>query len=163
MVKNPDLEAARRAVEAVLDPELPLLTIGELGIVRRVEQGPQATVEVVLTPTYMGCPAVDVIAEAVRDALEDAGYPFSTVRWELRPAWSTDDITPSGRAKLATGGIAPPPCVGASLHTAIDVPVACPHCGSRRTRAVSAFGSTACKSAYVCQACTEPFERFKPL
>ena len=145
-------------VRAVDDPELPHVTIGELGMVRSVEvDGVHAHVR--LTPTYTGCPATEQIQADVEAAVVAAGYE-PAVEFVMSPPWTTDDITDEGRAKLAAAGIAPP---GAAVDgpTAIDLPVECPLCGSRRTRLTAAFGATACKSLHMCDACRQPFESFK--
>jgi len=145
-----DAAGLRRAVHEVPDPELPHVTIGDLGIVRSVTvDGGTATI--VLTPTYTGCPATEQIADDVTAAVRSAGYT-PEIRTVLTPAWSSDWITPRGRKRLAVAGIAPPGQF-----------VACPRCGSQLVRSVSEFGSTACKSMYTCQSCREPFERFKPI
>jgi ring-1,2-phenylacetyl-CoA epoxidase subunit PaaD len=163
-----DVPAMQAAVLAVEDPELPHVTIGDLGIVRSVTiDADLCRVRVVLTPTFTGCPATAQIRVDVEAAITAAGF-VAEIDVQLAPAWSTDWITPAGRAKLAAAGIAPPPaCAGAELPALLDVlldaPVACPRCGSRRTRRQSEFGATACKAPYVCQACREPFEGFKPL
>ena len=149
------LEDVRAAVAAVLDPELPLVTIDELGILRdvAVEDG---RVVVTITPTYSGCPAMEAIADDVKAALASVDAD-GEVRTVLSPAWTTDWISESGRDKLAAAGIAPP---GQVL---LQVAVRCPHCGSLATRVVSRFGSTACKALRVCTDCREPFDEFKPL
>lgn len=151
-------------IAAIEDPELPHLTIGDLGIVRAVELVDGGRARVVLTPTFTGCPAAAQISRDVADVLRRAGYEPDVVM-QLAPAWSTDWITPVGRRKLARAGIAPPPggASGGDLDILLDLPVACPQCGSRRTSRQSEFGSTACKVPYVCLACREPFEGFKPL
>jgi ring-1,2-phenylacetyl-CoA epoxidase subunit PaaD len=148
------LDEARRRVAAVPDPELPMLSIADLGILRRVEES-TAGFRVVLTPTYSGCPAVDAIRNDVTLALAPA---LVEVVIELAPAWSTDDITEAGRAALAAHGIAPPSPAGT---VALTLSPRCPHCGSGRTRELSRFGSTSCKALWVCAACAEPFESFK--
>ncbi len=158
--------AATRAMQAaasVPDPELPLVTIEELGILRSVSVDPATgRVTVEITPTYLGCPALDTIRADVVSALREAGYGDVAVTTVLSPAWSTDLITESGRAKLAAAGIAPPSPVGAGP-VALRLSVACPHCGALDTEEISAFGSTACKALWRCRACREPFERVKPL
>jgi ring-1,2-phenylacetyl-CoA epoxidase subunit PaaD len=159
MVSSPadTLDALVREID---DPELPHVTIGDLGIVRSVTvDGTTATV--VLTPTYTGCPATEQIRDDVADAVRSAGFQ-PDVRTVLSPAWTTDWITPRGRQRLLAAGIAPPPEVSDDP-TAIEPPVACPRCGSRRSRLISSFGGTACKASYVCGACGEPFELFKAL
>jgi ring-1,2-phenylacetyl-CoA epoxidase subunit PaaD len=153
----------------VLDPEVPALSVCELGIVREViDHG--AELEVVLTPTYSGCPATEVIEQNVREAIEREG--LGPVRISLRraPAWTTDWISAEGKRKLNDYGIAPPgpvdPEAGVPIrfHGRRDAPpVACPRCASRHTERLSAFGSTACKAMYRCLSCREPFEHFKPI
>jgi ring-1,2-phenylacetyl-CoA epoxidase subunit PaaD len=146
------LERLQQLVWDVEDPELPHVTIGDLGIVRSVavERG-HAVIE--LTPTYTGCPATEQIRVDVEAAVRHAGFE-PDIRVVLSPAWTTDWISERGRRRLHEAGIAPP--------GALEM-VACPRCGSRRTRLVSWFGSTACKASYACGACTEPFELFKVL
>lgn len=156
------LATARDLVADVLDPELPHVTIAELGILRdvTVEDG---RVVVTITPTYSGCPAMEAIAADVQAALRAAGVD-GEVRSVLAPAWTTDWITASGRAKLAEAGIAPPAQVGRpGGPVPLELSIRCPQCGSTATRLVSRFGSTACKSLRVCSDCAEPFDHFKPL
>jgi ring-1,2-phenylacetyl-CoA epoxidase subunit PaaD len=148
-------------VREIDDPELPHVTIGDLGIVRSVTiDGGTATV--VLTPTYTACPATEQICDDVAETVRRAGY-VADVRMTMSPAWTTDWITPRGRDRLHAAGIAPPTPLGTTVATSVGPPVACPRCGSRRTRLVSQFGGTACKASYACNACDEPFELFKPL
>ncbi len=147
-------------VRDIEDPELPHVTIGDLGIVRSVAiDGNTATV--VLTPTYTGCPATEQIRDDVTAAVVRAGYA-PDVKMTMSPAWTTDWISERGRQRLLAAGIAPPAVAGWPA-TAVDPPVACPRCRSRRTRLVSRFGGTACKASYACNACGEPFELFKAL
>ena len=148
-------------VREIEDPELPHVTIGDLGIVRSVELvGDTATV--LLTPTYTGCPATEQIRDDVVAAVRTAGYE-ADVRLVMSPAWSTDWITPRGHERLRAAGITPPPPVDSSGAVPVAIPVACPRCDSRQTRLISEFGATACKASYVCNACSEPFELFKAL
>ncbi len=157
-----DVAAADQLVRAVEDPELPHVTIGDLGMVRSVTVVGDS-VAVVLTPTFVGCPATEQIRDDVTATLVDAGFE-PTIEFALAPPWTTDWITAEGRAKLSAAGIAPPCGVGdRELGTLLDLPVACPRCGSHQTRRQSDFGATACKAPYVCHACKEPFEWFKPL
>jgi ring-1,2-phenylacetyl-CoA epoxidase subunit PaaD len=150
-------DAVDALVRDIEDPELPHVTIGDLGIVREVTvDGTTATV--VLTPTYTGCPATDQIRDDVAEAVRTAGYE-PVIRIALSPAWTTDRITERGRQRLGAAGIAPPAIEGAP----VALPPACPRCGSVRSRLVTEFGSTACKAAYTCGACLEPFEAFKVL
>jgi ring-1,2-phenylacetyl-CoA epoxidase subunit PaaD len=148
------------AAAAVVDPEIPVLTIVDLGVLRdvRVENG---AVEVFITPTYSGCPAMDMIAVEVGLALEQAGFAAPKVTRVLSPAWTTDWITEEGRAKLERFGIAPPQ--GRMGRRALfgEERVTCPRCSSQATARISEFGSTPCKALYRCTACAEPFDYFK--
>lgn len=156
-----NLQRAWDVLGTVPDPEVPVLSLRDLGIVRDVREG-EGGLEVVLTPTYSGCPATEVIADSVRQAMAEAGFGPVTVRHQLAPAWTTDWISDEGRRKLREYGIAPP---GAAANT-ISIRgrnVECPHCGSGETERLSAFGATACKALYRCLSCREPFEHFKPI
>lgn len=146
----------RRVVATVEDPELPFVTIDELGILREVEVEDDGEVIVTVTPTYSGCPATEVIRDSIVAAVAEAGYGPARVRTVFSPAWSTDDITPEGRHKLNRAGIAPP-------RPDTDQPVLCPQCSGSTTSLVSEFGSTACKAFRVCDSCREPFDHFKEL
>lgn len=150
---------ALRAVAAVEDPELPFVTIEELGILRDVEVDETGFVTVTVTPTYSGCPATEAIRGSILAALEEAGYRHARVRTVFSPPWTTDDITTEGRLKLARAGIAPP----RHLSRLLDAPVLCPRCRETSTHIVSEFGSTACKALMVCDACGEPFDHFKEI
>jgi ring-1,2-phenylacetyl-CoA epoxidase subunit PaaD len=170
------VEHARAVASAVADPELPVVSIGDLGIVRGIEIDADGCVQVVLTPTYSGCPATAVIRDDVISALQDAGFDRVEVRTALAPAWTTDWITQDGRRKLAEHGIVPPSAAGsvhsgastghsgASTGQPVDVALAmrCPRCGSLDTKLVSRFGSTACQAMYRCASCLEPFDAVKP-
>lgn len=145
------------AVAAVRDPELRVLTIAELGILRDVTVH-EGQVEVTITPTYAGCPAMDVIRADITEALRRDGYDDVEITTVLSPAWSTDWISPSGREKLAAAGIAPP-----SRTVRLSLSVRCPLCGSPDTEQLSRFGSTACKALWRCRACREPFDAIKAL
>jgi ring-1,2-phenylacetyl-CoA epoxidase subunit PaaD len=146
---------------SVLDPEVPVLTIEDLGILRAVEDTPDG-VTVTITPTYSGCPAVDAIRDDILAAFGKAGRDDVRVELVLAPAWTTDWISEEGRRKLEEFGIAPPaaPVPG---RVALTLSLRCPQCGSGDTRELSRFGSTACKSLWVCNACAEPFDHFKTL
>jgi ring-1,2-phenylacetyl-CoA epoxidase subunit PaaD len=162
---TPDTEArsaaAWQALARVEDPELPALSIVELGIVRFAEVRPDGVLGVGLTPTYTGCPATEHIESLVRDALEAAGLgPFAVTR-VLSPAWSSDWITTEGRRKLAEYGIVPPPPAASWGRRVSPAPIACPRCSSTRTECTSQFGSTPCKALHRCRDCLEPFECFK--
>ncbi len=157
------VDALDELIRDIDDPELPHVTIGDLGIVRSVEVDRERSVAtVVLTPTYTGCPATEQIRDDVASAVAAEGLE-PDVRFAISPAWTTDWITDRGRERLRAAGITPPPPVGEPGVTFVDPPVECPRCGSRKTRLVSQFGATACKAGYVCSACTEPFELFKAL
>jgi len=157
---NPDLRArAWAAASSVCDPEIPALTIADLGILRAVTANGEG-VEVEITPTYSGCPAMNMIAVDIGIALDRAGIA-SRVRTVLSPAWTTDWMTEEGRRKLTASGIAPPPRgAGRRALFGMDV-VACPLCGSEDTERLAEFGSTSCKSLWRCKACREPFDHFK--
>jgi len=155
--------AAWRVLATVPDPEVPAISVCELGIVREVIARPEG-LEVVVTPTYSGCPATEVIAESIAAAIEAAGLGPARITQRRAPAWTTDWITAEGRAKLRAYGIAPPGACGdgQTIHV-IARDVECPRCGSRHTERLSAFGATACKALHRCLACREPFEHFKPI
>jgi ring-1,2-phenylacetyl-CoA epoxidase subunit PaaD len=160
-------ERAWATLDAVPDPEVPALSVRDLGIVREVKEQGEA-LEIVLTPTYSGCPATEVIEQSVCDAIDAAGLGPARVTMRRAPAWTTDWISAEGRRKLRDYGIAPPgPAADGSAPIRIvgrrAQAVACPRCGSPRTERLSAFGSTACKSLWRCIACREPFEHFKPI
>ena len=155
---------ARRAwvaAAAVLDPEVPAVTVAELGILRAVDIDDQGRAVAQVTPTYSGCPAVLAIELAIEAALRQAGFD-PVIERVLAPAWTTDWITEAGREKLRAYGIAPP-VVGSSSKRALfgEITVACPRCASTQTSKLSEFGSTACKAQYRCNACHEPFDYFK--
>ena len=159
-----DVDAVRRIAGAVADPELPPLTLEDLGILREVAVADGGRVVVHITPTYSGCPATEVIAADVRAALTDAGLADVEVRLQLAPAWSSDDVTEEGRRKLRSQGIVPPPkCGGSAAPRPVAFSVRCVRCGSRDTELLSRFSSTPCKALYRCRACAEPFEHFKAL
>ncbi|MEU9272414.1 1,2-phenylacetyl-CoA epoxidase subunit PaaD [Streptomyces sp. NPDC048251] len=154
----------RARVEAVPDPELPFLALGDLGVIGSVGPAADGRLEVEFTPTYLGCPALAAMASSIRDVLTDCGHPDARVRQVLSPVWTTDRITAAGRAKLAAHGIAPPtpaPGDGPVLVRLTGVP--CPHCGSRATRPHSAFGPTRCQSMLRCTACRELFPHMSAL
>jgi ring-1,2-phenylacetyl-CoA epoxidase subunit PaaD len=148
----------------VPDPEIPVLSVCDLGIVRAVHAD-AAGVQVVVTPTYSGCPATELIQEQIRTALLAAGASAVEVQTRLSPAWSSDWISAPGREKLREYGIVPPQATAAGAQPIQLVPrdLACPRCGSKQTTRLSQFGSTACKSLWRCDSCREPFEYFKPL
>lgn len=154
------LAQARAAAAAVTDPEIPVLTIDDLGVLRDVSLQDDA-VTVTITPTYTGCPAMNVIALDIETALSRAGFASIRVTQTLSPAWTTDWLTDAGREKLRAYGIAPPPPGSGRRALFGEAHPACPRCGSMQTETISAFGSTACKSLHRCLACREPFDAFK--
>ena len=174
-----DRERVRPSVERVLDwladvadPEIPVVSIVDLGIVREVrwQAGPHRDeLVVVVTPTYSGCPATEAIADAIRASLVDHGIARTRIETRLAPAWTTDWMSDAAKAKLHAYGIAPPShsvvkVVALSAlrkGRAVEPVVACPRCGATTTRMTSRFGSTPCKALYVCEACREPFDYFK--
>jgi ring-1,2-phenylacetyl-CoA epoxidase subunit PaaD len=153
-------ERAWEAAASVLDPEVPVLTIDDLGVLRDVTVDERGHVDVAITPTYSGCPAMDAIRDDVVSALNADGFDDVSVRLVLSPAWTTDWLSDDGRRKLREFGIAPPQHRGTGP-VAVALSVRCPQCGSPDTRELSRFGSTACKGLWVCQACREPFDHFK--
>ncbi len=154
----------RRLAGAVPDPELPVLTLDELGVLRGVRVDGPDKVTVRLTPTYTGCPAIEAMSADIRRVLHDRGVAEVSVVTVLAPAWSTDDISDEGRRKLAEFGIAPPrPGGGQEGPVPLTLSVRCPHCGSTDTELLSRFSSTACKALRRCVECREPFDHFKEL
>lgn len=146
----------------VEDPEIPIINVVEMGIVRNVEQSANG-VEVTITPTYSGCPAMKTIEEDIKEILQEKQIPSFTVKTVLSPAWTTDWMTEQAKEKLRQTGIAPP--VGSSADKSLLMgkirDVRCPHCNSKNTIMISQFGSTACKALYKCGECLEPFDYFK--
>jgi ring-1,2-phenylacetyl-CoA epoxidase subunit PaaD len=159
-------DAAWRALDGVPDPEVPVISVVELGIVRGLEVTEAGAVTVTITPTYSGCPAMFEIEKDVRAALEAAGASSVEVRTVLSPAWTTDWIPESAREKLRTYGIAPPGKADSGALVTLTrarPPVPCPWCGSSATELRSEFGSTACKAIHVCTSCRQPFDEFKAI
>lgn len=157
------------AASAVVDPELPMLTLADLGVLREVGVDDQGAVVAAITPTYSGCPAMAAMRDDLVRELRAVGFPDVRVRVVLEPAWTTDWITPAGRAALAAAGISPP---GQAPRRSGPVPlrlaptrraVRCPQCASDDVAVTSEFGSTACKALYRCRACLEPFEHVKEI
>jgi ring-1,2-phenylacetyl-CoA epoxidase subunit PaaD len=158
-----DADLRRRAWDAaaqVVDPEIPVLTIADLGVLRDVVLDGDH-VEVAITPTYSGCPAMNMIAFEIEVALERAGFREPKVRTVLSPAWTTDWMSDEGRRKLRAYGIAPPQASGSRRALFGEQTVACPQCGSGNTEVLSEFGSTSCKALWRCRTCREPFDYFK--
>lgn len=169
VITLPDARRARSVAEQVPDPELPMLTLADLGVLRDVELTGDGTVVASLTPTYSGCPAMAEMRADVAARLRDAGYPRVEIRTVLDPPWTSDWITPAGRRKLAEHGIAPP---GPAPRNSGAVPlvlsptrhaVTCPRCGSANTEETSRFAATSCKALWRCRACREPFEYVKEI
>jgi ring-1,2-phenylacetyl-CoA epoxidase subunit PaaD len=173
-VRPADVEAAKAwdIAATVCDPEIPVINIAELGILRSVRTVAgeydgvgNPAVEVTITPTYSGCPAMDAIRDDVVAALKAKGYGDVRVKLVLAPAWTTDWMTPEGKAKLNEYGIAPPTGL-AGVRTgpvSLGLSVKCPRCNSLNTRELTRFGSTSCKALYQCNECKEPFDYFKVL
>ncbi|MDA9468669.1 1,2-phenylacetyl-CoA epoxidase subunit PaaD [Bradyrhizobium sp. CCBAU 53415] len=162
-VLESDSELRRRAWDAaasVVDPEIPVLTIADLGVLRDVVLDGDH-VEVAITPTYSGCPAMNIIALEIELALERAGFRHSKVSTVLSPAWTTDWMSEEGRQKLRAYGIAPPQASSSRRALFGEQAVACPQCGSVNTELLSEFGSTSCKALWRCRSCREPFDYFK--
>ena len=159
-------EAVLAVLDTVMDPEVPVLSVRELGIVRDVDVTEAGEVTVTVTPTYSGCPAIRVIEDDILSALDRAGFTGARVVTTYAPAWTTDWIAPDAREKLRAYGIAPPGMVeagGLIQLTRARVAPACPYCGSKETEIRSEFGSTACKSMCYCRGCMQPFEEFKAI
>ncbi len=160
-----------QCLSAVSDPEIPVVSVVDLGIVRELKWQEDETCEVIITPTYSGCPATQVITESIEQALQSLGVEKISIRTQLSPAWTTDWMTAAGREKLKAFGIAPPAHCISPEQSSIDISglinrtvpdIECPQCGSSHTRLLSQFGSTACKALYRCNECLEPFDYFKP-
>jgi ring-1,2-phenylacetyl-CoA epoxidase subunit PaaD len=151
------------ALASVEDPEIPAVSIVDLGLIRSVKVQPGGTLDVGLSPTYVGCPATEVIRRSVQESLSSAGVGDFTVTTVLSPAWTSDWITAEGRRKLAAYGIVPPEQSSSSMREVLrgNRPIACPRCHSADTECISEFGSTPCKALHRCRACLEPFEYFK--
>jgi ring-1,2-phenylacetyl-CoA epoxidase subunit PaaD len=163
MPVDTDLSKIHQLLESIPDPEIPVISIVELGIVRDVQLNPDGKVTISITPTYSGCPAMMAIENDIKSTLEEAGFNQVAVKLVYSPVWTTDWIPEEAREKLRTYGIAPPEHSTSdksvlSLHPRT---IQCPKCGSVHTVMISAFGSTACKALYKCESCLEPFDYFK--
>lgn len=155
-------ESIWQLLAEIKDPEIPVVSLVEMGMIRQVglEDG---RVVVVLSPTFAGCPALQVMQTEIKQRLHQAGAQSVEVRLSLTPPWTTDWITPQGRAKLKEFGLAPPAIHAGRLELALQQPVACPYCGSTRTEVKNDFGPTLCRAILYCHNCQQPFEQFKPL
>jgi ring-1,2-phenylacetyl-CoA epoxidase subunit PaaD len=165
---RPTRDALLAVLDEVMDPEVPVLSVRELGIVRDVEMDDAGTVTVTVTPTYSGCPAIRVIEQDILAALAGAGYADARIRTTYAPAWTTDWIAPEAKAKLKAYGIAPPGRAAGDAGDLVQLlrrraAVQCPYCDSYETELRSEFGSTACKSVCWCRSCRQPFEEFKAI
>ncbi len=149
-------------LDQVCDPEIPVLSLWDLGVLTGIEKT-GASLEVTITPTYSGCPAMQTMRADIEAVLRQAGIESFEVRESLSPAWSSDWISPEGRGKLTAYGIAAPKSCDNCQGMALDSEIHCPHCGSADTRMTSEFGSTACKALFQCRSCQEPFDYFKPI
>lgn len=160
---SPTIKTVWDVLETVTDPEIPVLTIADMGIVRDVIAHAEDDIEVVITPTYSGCPAMQTIEVNIKAALQSNGFYHVTVTTVLSPAWTTDWLSEKGRNKLRAYGIAPPEegSVDKNALFGEQRQITCPHCGSRNTEMVSQFGSTPCKALHRCKDCLEPFDYFK--
>ncbi len=155
-------EEAWRILDEIKDPEIPVVSIVEMGMLRHVEIEDQ-TVTVTIAPTFVGCPAIQVIQEHVTRSLEEAGAETVNVRFTYSPPWSSDAITPEARKKLKDFGLSPPQMHQGLIEIALLDPAACPYCDSTNTSMRNSFGPTLCRSIHYCNNCQQPFEAFKPL
>jgi ring-1,2-phenylacetyl-CoA epoxidase subunit PaaD len=158
--KNITKEELWKLMETVYDPEIPVLSVIDLGIVRDINVYKEE-IEIIITPTYSGCPAMDVIAMNIRMALVKEGFTSIKISHQLSPAWTTDWMTEAGKQKLKSYGIAPPSAKTFDKNYLENLVVECPLCRSKNTKLISQFGSTACKALYQCLDCQEPFDYFK--
>ncbi len=163
MIQDATIEDIWQLLGTVPDPEVPVLSVVDLGIIRNVEMNDD-TIKVTITPTYSGCPAMDVISMQIRMTLLEKGFQDVQIETVLSPAWTTDWMSEAGKQKLKAYGIAPPTTRQQVCHTELfqqEEAIECPLCGSYNTRMISQFGSTACKALYQCNNCMEPFDYFK--
>ncbi len=156
------LDRVWEALEEVKDPEIPNVSVVELGLIRQLGfEGP--TLIVAMAPTFIGCPALDVMRAAITEQLLGIGIDRVEVKIVIKPPWTSDWITTEGRKKLKLVGLAPPLKHGGDLEHFVDAPASCPYCESTNTELKNSFGSTLCRSIYFCNNCTQPFEQFKPI
>jgi ring-1,2-phenylacetyl-CoA epoxidase subunit PaaD len=160
--RKPSLAVAREVLQSIRDPEIPVLSLLELQVVRNLRVD-GTTVEIEMTPTFLGCPALEYMKSELRQKLCAAGFDEVVIHLKLSPPWTTDLLAPEVREKLRAFGIAPPEPFRNSLQETLDQPVECPFCQSLQTRLESPFGPTLCRQLYYCTQCQQSFERFKPL
>ena len=151
-----------RALDEIADPEIPVVSLVEMGIVRDVKIENESVV-VTMTPTFAGCPALQVMRETIEEKMRELGAANVDIKIALTPRWSSDWITNDARAKLKAFGLAPPPKHGGNVQLFFPDDIACPYCDSTNTRVTNNFGSTLCRAIYFCRNCQQPFEQFKPL
>lgn len=156
------VEKAWSVIAGVKDPEIPVISVVELGLIRAVEVDGGA-VQVTMTTTFSGCPALRMMQDEIRSSLLEAGAQQVSIQVSHNPPWTTDDMHPSARQKLLEFGLAPPPRPAKDLDLVLREAVRCPYCGSQDTQLKNSFGSTLCRMIYVCQSCRQPFEQFKPV
>ncbi len=159
---NPAVDAIWRTLSGVMDPEIPVVSLVEMGIIRSVEVSGE-DVTVTITPTFSGCPALEVMQKDIVSALHNVGYAHAKVEVVLSPPWTTDWITDSARSKLRTFGITPPAFHNGDIGQTLLQPAECPYCGSMKTTLRNNFGPTPCRMILTCNDCLQPFEQFKPL
>lgn len=151
-----------QALDGVMDPEIPVVSVIDLGVIRRIDlSGDQA--RITMTPTFAGCPALDVMVRQVRAAVEAIGFDAVEIEISHSPVWTTDWLTEEAKEKLRSFGLSPPAKHGGNIDLVLDDPAVCPYCGSNDTVLKNRFGSALCRSIHVCQSCRQPFESFKPL
>lgn len=162
MTEPSDLTAVWAALESVKDPEIPVVSVVELGLIRQIGFDGERLV-VTMTPSFIGCPALDVMQREVLQAVQRLGFEQSEVRVVHQPPWSSDWITSAGRDKLRGFGLSPAPLHGGDMAAALELAAICPYCESNDTELKNSFGPTLCRAIYFCNACQQPFEQFKPL
>ena len=161
-MKPLSVEEIWQLLEEVKDPEIPVVSVVEMGIIRDIQvEGKRVVVK--MTPTFSGCPALEVMRREVEARIKQAGMPEVQVEMTNHPPWSSDWITPEARQKLKDFSLSPPPVHGGNLELALQETVRCPYCGSEDTSLKNSFGSALCRAIYYCNDCQQPFERFKPL
>lgn len=159
---DPSLEHVWEALDEVKDPEIPTISVVELGLIRQIgTEGSKLLVT--MAPTFIGCPALEVMTASIKHQMREIGYEAVEVKLVFQPPWTSDWINSEGRKKLKMAGLAPPTKHGGRLEAAIEAPAHCPYCESTDTELKNSFGSTLCRAIYFCNNCTQPFEQFKPI